>query len=245
MWAAMFSAFANPHRFMAFSGPLAIGLATLAIVLLPWGLWQAFFLAPPERDQGEMVRVMFVHVPSAWLAMFIYAMMGAASFVYFVWRHALADVAAKAAAPVGAAFAFLTLATGSIWGRPDWGAWWAWDARLASMLILFLLYLGYIALRAALDDERQASRAAAILCMVGLANLPIVKFSVDWWETLHQPASVFRFDGPTMGAAYLIPLGVMALAFTFGFGALLLLRMRTEILNRRAEALDRALEAAQ
>jgi len=188
------------------------------------------------------VRIMYVHVPSAWLAMAAYAGMGAASFVYFIWRHNLADLAARALAPVGAVFAFLCLVTGAIWGRPMWGAWWVWDARLTSMLVLFLLFLGYIALRAAIEDERLAAHSGAILAMAGLINLPIIKFSVDWWNTLHQPASVIRFDGPTIHASQLWPLLVMALAFTALMTALVLTAMRTLIARRRADVLLRRRE---
>ncbi len=240
----MISSFANPQRFLSISGPLAALFGALAVIALPIGLWQAFFVAPPEQDQSEAVRIMFVHVPSAWLALMLYAVMGGASFIFFVWRHAIADVAAKAIAPIGAAFAFLTLATGSLWGRPSWGTWWEWDARLASMLVLFLIYLGYIALRAAFRDDAREPRAAAIFCMVGLVNLPIVKFSVDWWTTLHQSASVMRLDGPSMPAEFLQPLLVMALALMALVGALIILRMRAEIFERRADAIERRREAA-
>ncbi len=241
----MFTTLANPARFMRFTGPLIPICAILALALLPLGLWLGLVVAPPEQDQGDSVRIMFVHVPAAWLAIGCYAFMGGASFVYFVWRHNLADVAARAAAPLGAACALLTLVTGAIWGAPGWGTWWAWDARLASTLVLFLIYLGYMALRGAFDDERTAARAAAILCMVGLVNLPIIRFSVDWWVTLHQSASTFRADGGDgLPDVYWWPLGVMALAFTFGFAALLLARIRAVITAQRARAVEQALEAA-
>ena len=148
----------------------------------------------------------------------------------------MADAAAKAAAPLGAAFTLLALVTGSLWGRPMWGAWWVWDARLTSVLVLFLLYVAYMALRASIDDEAKASRAAAILALVGLVNLPIVHFSVNWWNTLHQGASVFRLGGPTLATVYLWPLLLMALAYTAAFGALWLVRIRGEVWRRRAEA---------
>lgn len=229
---------------MAVSGPFALAFALGGLVLVAAGLYDGLVISPPEHDQGDTVRIMYVHVPAAWLAMFGYTGMGVASFVYLVWRHSLADVAARAIAPVGAAFAFVCLATGAIWGRPTWGVWWVWDGRLASMLILFLLYLGYIALREALDDQHQGARAGAILALVGLVNVPVVKFSVDWWATAHQPAAVFRFDGPTLEAAFLRPLLVSALGFGFVFGAVVLVRMRSEVLRRRAVALERALEEA-
>jgi heme exporter protein C len=212
--------------------------AVLFLVGIPWAL----VLSPPDYQQSDTVRIMYVHVPSAWLAMAAYGGMGTASFVYFIWRHNLADLAARALAPAGAVFAFLCLVTGAIWGRPMWGAWWVWDARLTSMLVLFLLFLGYIALRAAIEDERLAARSGAILAMAGLINLPIIKFSVDWWNTLHQPASVFRFDGPTIHASQLWPLAIMALAFTALLTALVLTSMRTLIAQRRADVLLRRRE---
>lgn len=238
----MWSYFANPERFDRMARALipymwgATGL--LFAIGLPWAL----LISPPDYQQGETIRIMHVHVPSAWLSMAAYAGLGGASFVYFVWRHNLADLAAQALAPIGLVFAFLCLATGSLWGRPMWGAWWVWDARLTSMLVLFLLFAGYIALRAAIEDEKTAARFSAILAMAGLINLPIIKFSVDWWNTLHQPASVLRFDGPTIHASQLWPLLVMALAFTALMVSLVLVQMRVMILKRRTAALSRAIE---
>lgn len=232
----MLSTFANPARFMSFSAWAAPLFAALAAVLfaigLPWGLGAS----PADYQQGETVRIMYVHVPAAWWSMGVYAFMGVASFVSLVWRHALADVAARAAAPIGATFAGLCLVTGSLWGAPTWGTWWEWDGRMTSMLILFLIYLGYLALWAAVEDEEKAGRLAAILCLVGLINLPIIKFSVDWWSTLHQPASVFRADGPTIDPAMLGPLFTMAGAYAALFAALLLVGMRTAIHRRRVES---------
>lgn len=239
----MWSYFANPDRFDRLARralPICAGLSLLLFAIgLPWAL----IFSPPDYQQSESVRIMYVHVPAAWLAMFAYAGLGASSFVYFVWRHNVADVAAQAIAPLGAAFAFLCLVTGSLWGKPMWGAWWVWDARLTSMLVLFLLYLGYMALRGAIEDEKLAARSAAILAMAGLINLPIIKFSVDWWNSLHQAASVFRFDGPTIDASQLWPLLIMALAFTFLYLTLTLMRMRTVIVEKRAASLERRLEA--
>ncbi len=247
----MFSHFANPERFERLARvvtPWAWGAAAVLFAIgLPWAL----VVSPPDYQQSETVRIMYVHVPSAWLAMAAYAGLGVSSFIYFIWRHNLADLAARSLAPAGAVFAALCLATGALWGRPMWGAWWVWDARLTSMLVLLLLYLGYMALRAAIEDEKLAARAGAILSMAGLINLPIIKFSVDWWNTLHQPASVIRFDGPTIHASKLWPLSVMALAFTALLTALVFSTMRTLILERRAAALERRreqrleLEAAQ
>ncbi|PWE18260.1 heme transporter HemC [Marinicauda salina] len=238
----MISRFANPERFDRLARAVIPWTWGLAAVLFAVGIPWALAFSPEDYQQGDTVRIMYVHVPSAWLAMAGYAGLGASSFVYFVWRHNLADLAARAIAPAGAVFAALTLATGALWGRPMWGAWWVWDARLTSMLVLLLLYLGYMALRAALEDARLAARAGAVLGMAGLINLPIIKFSVDWWNTLHQPASVFRFDGPTIHASNLWPLAVMALAFTALLAALVLTRMRAMMLARRAEQLERARE---
>jgi heme exporter protein C len=176
---------------------------------------------------------MFIHVPSAWMALFTYTYIAIASVVSLIWRHSLADVAAKSAAPIGAAFTFLALATGSIWGKPMWGTWWVWDARLTSVLVLFFLYLGYIALWSTIEDSVRAGRAAAILALVGFINIPIIKFSVDWWNTLHQPASVSRFDGPAIHSSILYPLLTMTLAFIVLFFVLEFMAMRAEILRRR------------
>jgi heme exporter protein C len=194
-------------------------------------------VAPDDYQQGAVVKIMFVHVPSAWLGMFAWAMMSVAGLGTLVWRHPLADVAARAIAPIGAAFTFLCLVTGALWGRPMWGAYWVWDARLTSMLLLLLMYFGVIALWRAIDDPARAGRLVAVLTLVGAINLPIIKFSVDWWNTLHQPASVFRLGGPAIAASLLWPLLVMALAFTLLFAALVLAAMRNEILRRRVRGL--------
>jgi heme exporter protein C len=195
-------------------------------------------VAPPDYQQGETVRIMFVHVPAAWLAMFGYTVIAIAALGTLIWRHPLADVAAKTAAPIGATFAFIALVTGSLWGKPMWGTYWVWDARLTSMLVLFLLYLGLIALWQAIEEPGRAGRATAILALVGAINIPIIKFSVDWWNTLHQPASVFRAGGPTIDPALLTPLFVMAAGFTALFVLLHLIAMRAEILRRRVRALQ-------
>jgi heme exporter protein C len=236
---AVLTALANPARFMALSRPLAPALGALAAALLAWGLWLGF-RAPPDYQQGDTVLIMFVHVPAAYMGLFAYLCLGGASLAGLVWRHALADAAAKAAAPLGAAFTFLALATGSLWGKPMWGAWWVWDARLTSVLVLFLFYLGYLALHAAIEDEAKAARAAAVLALVGLVNLPIVKFSVDWWNTLHQPASVVRAGGSSLDPAFLQPLLVMAGAYTALFLSLWLVRTRAEVWRRRALSPRRA-----
>ncbi|MEO8668007.1 MAG: heme ABC transporter permease, partial [Bauldia sp.] len=231
-------------RFLTFSGRALPVLWALAAIGLVVGLYLSFFVAPPDYQQGETVRIMFIHVPSAWLAMFGYAVMAVAALGTLVWRHPLADVTQKSAAPIGAAFTFLALITGSLWGKPMWGTYWVWDARLTSMLILFLMYLGLIALWQAVDDRGKAARAAAILTLVGAINLPIIKFSVDWWNTLHQPASVFRMGGSTIDASMLWPLFVMAIAMTVLYVALLFMAMRNEILRRRVRTLELAAAAA-
>jgi heme exporter protein C len=235
---------ANPTRFLAFADRALPFVWAAALPGLAVGLYLAFFVAPPDYQQGETVRIMFVHVPSAWLSMFGYAVMAVASLGTLVWRHPLADVAAKSIAPVGAAFTFLALVTGSLWGKPMWGTYWVWDARLTSVLVLFLMYLGLIALWRAVDDPGRAARVAAVLILVGAVNLPIIKFSVDWWNTLHQPASVFRMGGPTIDASMLWPLLVMAIAMTLMFIALALMAMRNEILRRRVRTLQLAAAAA-
>jgi heme exporter protein C len=230
------STLANPSAFMRLSGTLLPWIAAVTAILFVAGLIMSF-RAPPDYQQGETVRIMFIHVPAAWLSMACYTLIALSSAGYLIWRHPLADVSAKAAAPVGAAFTLLALVTGSLWGKPMWGTYWVWDARLTSVLILFFLYLGLIALRQAIEDPGRAGRAAAILSLIGGINLPIIKFSVNWWNTLHQPASVIRADGPTIHPALLIPLLVMASAFTLLFVALHLKAMRAEILRRRCDAM--------
>jgi heme exporter protein C len=231
------SSLANPTRFSAFARRALPWLAGATALTLGAGLYLGLFVAPPDYQQGETVRIMFLHVPSAWLGMFGYVLMAIASLGVLIWRHPLADVAAKAAAPLGAAFTFLALATGSLWGKPMWGAWWVWDARLTSFLILFLMYLGLMALRSAMEEPSRAAKACAILTLVGSVNIPIIKFSVDWWNTLHQPASVIRAGKPTMDASILIPLLVCAIGFTLLFVTLHLAAMRTELVRRRVRTL--------
>jgi heme exporter protein C len=229
--------FANPTRFMRLSGALLPWLGWLTVILLAAGLVLALFVAPPDYQQGETVRIMFIHVPAAWMALFIYGALALASAAALVWRHPLADLAAQEAAPLGAGFTLICLISGSLWGEPMWGTWWVWDARLTSVLVLFFLYLGYIALVNAFDEPTRGARAGAILALVGAVNLPIIKFSVDWWNTLHQPASVFRLGGPTIALSMLLPLLVMALAFTALFLTLWLVRIRSAILARRIRVL--------
>jgi heme exporter protein C len=227
----MFS-LANPTVFLAVARRLLPWLAGLTAALLVVGLTMAF-RAPPDYQQGETVKIMYLHVPAAWLSTFIYGVMTLAALGTLVWRHPLADAAQKAAAPLGAGFTFVCLVTGSLWGKPMWGTYWVWDARLTSVLVLFIIYLGLIALWRSIEEPGRAARAAAILTLVGAVDLPIIKFSVDWWNTLHQPASVFRMGGPTIAPSLLWPLLVMAIAFTLLFLTLHVMAIRNEILRRR------------
>jgi heme exporter protein C len=227
---------ANPTRFLAFTARVLPWLALATVAAFAAGLWLVA-QAPDDYQQGATVKIMFIHVPNAWLAMAVWTVMSIAALGTLVWRHPLADVAAKAAAPIGAAFTLLALITGSLWGRPMWGTYWEWDARLTSVLILFLMYLGVMALWRSVDDPSRAARAAAIMTLVGAINLPIIKFSVDWWNTLHQPAAVLRLGGPTIHPSMLVPLLVMAVAFFLLFVTLHLAAMRNEILRRRIRTL--------
>jgi heme exporter protein C len=239
----MVSFLTNPRSFMAFSRIAApvLGVATAGAML--WGLWLGF-AAPEDYQQGDAIRILFIHVPAAWTAMFSYLCLGVASLLSLVFRHALADAAARACAPLGAAFTALALATGSLWGRPTWGTWWEWDGRMTSVLILLLLWLAYIALRASIDDEARAARAGAILALVGLVNLPVIHFSVYWWNSLHQGSSTLAAEaGDRLPPAYLTPLLLMGLAYLGLFGALWLVRIRAEVWRRRAQVL--ALKAAE
>ncbi len=233
----MINRFANPARFMRLSARALpwCGWSTAAVLVI--GFYLALVVAPPDYQQGEAVRIMYVHVPAAWMALSVYLLIAAASGIALVWRHPLAEIAARAAAPIGAAFTFVCLATGSLWGRPMWGTWWVWDARLTSVLVLFFLYLGYIALVNGFDDPTRGGKAGSILALVGVVNLPIIKFSVDWWNTLHQPASVLRLGKPTIALSMLLPLLVMAAGFALLFVSLLMVRMRIGLNERKALAL--------
>ena len=236
MHGIMFDYLANPTRFRrlaAFVLPLA---SCLALACLTIGLYLAFLASPPDYQQGETVRIMYIHVPAAWMAMLGYLLMAVAAVFYLVWRHPLADIAARAMALPGAGFALITLISGAFWGRPMWGAWWVWDARLTSMLILFVLYIGYMLLVDSFDKPERGSKPAALLLLVGVINLPIIKFSVDWWTTLHQGASVLRFTAggfaPSIDRAMLLPLLVMAAAALSWFIAITLIRIEA-IINQR------------
>ncbi len=226
------------------SAPSVYRLATL---LTPWvaglcalcfaaGLYLGLVVAPTDYEQGESYRIIYIHVPAAWMSMFVYVVMAVSSAVFLVWRMKLADVVAAASAPIGASFTAIALITGSFWGKPMWGTWWVWDARLTSELLLLFLYLGYMALRNALDNPPSAARAAAILAVVGVINIPIIHFSVEWWNTLHQPASITKFDKPSMHISMLVPLLIMTLAFQLLYFHNLLVRLRTGILQREGRA---------
>lgn len=230
---------ANPERFERLARPLTPAFASMALVLGALGLWLGLFGSPADYQQGETVRIMYVHVPAAWMALFCYTTMAVASAAGFIFKHPLADVAARTTAPIGAVFTALALVTGSLWGKPMWGTWWAWDARLTSVLVLFFLYLGYIAVWEAIEDRVRAARIAAIVALVGFVNVPIIKFSVDWWNSLHQPASVFRADGPTIHGSMLTPLLLMGAAYMAAYATLLLASMKNALMAARLERLER------
>ena len=203
----------------------------LSAVLFAAGLIGGLGLAPTDYQQGESFRIIYVHVPSAWLSMFAYIVMATAGALSLIWKVKLGEVIARACAPLGASFTALALVTGALWGKPMWGTWWAWDARLTSELLLLFLYLGYIALQAAIDDRRAAARAGAVLALVGVVNIPIIHYSVEWWSTLHQPATITKLGAPSIATSMLIPLLLMAFASQVFFFAVLLVRTRCEILE--------------
>ncbi|MBJ6988500.1 MULTISPECIES: heme ABC transporter permease [unclassified Devosia] len=232
---------AHPGFFIQWTRPLIWPLVIITAVLFVLGVYYSFFVSPPEKYMGDTVRIMYVHVPTAWLSQFVYAAMTVSALGTLIWRHPMADVSMKAAAPMGALFTALALFTGSMWGRPTWGTFWEWDGRMTSTLIMLFIYLGLIALWRAFDDQLRAGRIVAIFTLVGAVNIPIIKFSVDWWSTLHQPASVFTAEGPKMPAEILTPLFLMMFAFTFMFGVLQLISMHTEVRRRRVATLERKL----
>ena len=232
--------FASPARFLRLADRIQPWTGWAAALLIGAGLVVGFGFSPPDYQQGDTVRIMYVHVPSAWMAMFGYAVMAVCAAAGLIWRHPLAHAIAHGAAPIGACFTIVCLATGMLWGKPMWGRWWAWDARLTSVLILLFLYLGYIALANAFDNTTRGDRSSAILALVGAVNLPVIKFSVDWWNTLHQPASVTRLDAPAIHSSMLTPLLLMAAGFMCLFAALLFVRVRAGLLERRLRVLRHA-----
>ncbi|MEM9616526.1 MAG: heme ABC transporter permease [Pseudomonadota bacterium] len=232
----MFSRFSNPAKFEALASKIAPAAFVIFAVFAFVGVVMGLFVAPEDYQQGDSARIMYVHVPAAWMALASFSFIAIMSFVGFVWRHNLADLAARSAAAPGAAFTALALFTGAVWGKPTWGAWWVWDARLTSVLVLFFLYLGYMAIWQSVQDQARAARFARILALVGAINIPIIKFSVDWWNSLHQPASIFRADGPTIHTSMLIPLFALVIAYTTLFTWLVLTGVRADLINRRLEA---------
>lgn len=228
--------FANPGRFLRLADAVLPWVAAATILTLGAGIIWALFFTPPDYQQGQTVKIMYVHVPSAWMAMFAYTTVAAASAAALIWRHPVADIAAHAASPIGAGFTFLALATGSLWGKPMWGTWWVWDARLTSVLVLFFLYIGHMAIANAFEDAGRGRRAAAILALVGVINVPIIKFSVDWWNTLHQPATLSKLSAPSMTMDMLGWLLVMIVGHMLFFAAVVTLRLRGEVLLRERGA---------
>ncbi len=233
----LFHKYANPTRFLKLASAIQPWAAVAMVVFMVSGLYFALLASPEDYQQGETVRIMYIHVPAAWMALFCYTAMAVAAAVGLIWKHPVADLAARSTAPIGACFTFLALFTGALWGKPMWGTWWVWDARLTSVLILFFLYLGYMALVNAFDDPARGSKASAILALVGVVNVPIIKFSVDWWNTLHQPASVIKMDGPAIDPSMLVPLILMALAFKAYYVWIVLMRIRGEINASKVRAL--------
>jgi len=229
--------YANPARFLRLAKAILPYSSAVAVICLGLGLWFGLVDSPADYQQGDSMRIMYIHVPSAWMGMVCYVALAVLSAMSLIWKHPLADLLARATAPVGAAFTFLCLVTGSLWGKPMWGAWWVWDARLTSMLILLFLYLGYIALVNAFDDAERGQKSGAILALVGAVNIPVIKFSVEWWNTLHQPASVVKVGGPAIDPSMLVPLLLMALGFKAYWVSVLLLRGRAEIAAQKIRVL--------
>ncbi len=222
--------FGSPKHFYRMAGKIIPWTAAFTLILFAYGLYGALITSPPDYQQGESARIMYVHVPAAWMSMFVYMVLAVAGAIGLIWRIKLADVMAQASAPIGASFTVLALVTGSLWGKPMWGTWWAWDARLTSELILLFLYLGYMGLTTAIEDRRTAARAGAILALVGAVNIPIIHYSVDWWNTLHQGATVTKMSKPSIHIDMLIPLLVMAGAFKLYYFTIVLIRARADVL---------------
>ena len=233
----VFDWLANPHRFSKLTGNLQLPLIILSTTMISLGLYYGLFDSPKDYQQGDAVRIMYVHVPSAWLASFLYLSLAVSCIFYLVWKHPLADLIANAIAPIGLIFSILTLITGSLWGKPMWGTWWVWDARLTSMLILFFFYLGFILLSNAFERKIDGSKTASVLAIIGLINLPIIKFSVDWWHTLHQPSSILRMDGPSIDKEMLFPLSLMMVGFSLFSLYLIIINVKRMLMEKKCEAL--------
>tara|TARA_E500000081_G_scaffold118649_1_gene122603 strand:+ start:466 stop:1197 length:732 start_codon:yes stop_codon:yes gene_type:complete len=233
----VFDWLANPHRFSKLTGNLQLPLIILSTTMISLGLYYGLFDSPKDYQQGDAVRIMYVHVPSAWLASFLYFSLALSCIFYLVWKHPLADLIANTIAPIGLIFSILTLITGSLWGKPMWGTWWVWDARLTSMLILFFFYLGFILLSNAFERKIDGSKTASVLAIIGLINLPIIKFSVDWWHTLHQPSSILRMDGPSIDKEMLFPLSLMMIGFSLFSLYLIIINVKRMLMEKKCEAL--------
>ncbi len=231
MWAFL-QKLSSPKYFYQISGHLIPWFGGFCLIFMLAGLYFGLFVAPPDYQQKETVRIMYVHVPAAWMSLFIYMVMAVAAGIGLIWRMKLAEVIAASSAPIGASFTFLALVTGALWGQPMWGTWWVWDARLTSELILLFLYLGIIALNSAIEDKRTAARASAVLALVGIVNIPIIHYSVEWWSTLHQPNSNWLTEKPSIHSSMLIPLLLMAVAFKLYYATVVLKRARCEVLER-------------
>ena len=230
--------YANPAKFLNLCKKTFTSLIFLTIIFLSCGLYQGFFNSPEDYQQGNLVRIMYVHVPSAWMALMIYSSIAVASCIYLINKHLLANIFCKSASLIGASFTLIAIVTGSIWGKPTWGTWWVWDARITSMLILFFLYLGHMTIYSFSENTIKSGQAASLLAILGFVNIPIIKFSVDWWNTLHQPASVMKISGPTIHSSMLIPLLITAIGFFFYFLVVLIIRMRSEITNEKINNLN-------
>ncbi len=225
--------YANPANFLYFCKKIFNYLVFITVILLLYGLYQGLFISPEDYQQGNLVRIMYVHVPSAWMALMIYTSIAIASCIYLINKHLLANIFCKSASLIGASFTLIAIVTGSIWGKPTWGTWWVWDARITSMLVLFFLYLGHMTIFNFSENIEKSGQTASLLAILGFVNIPIIKFSVDWWNTLHQPASVMKISGPTIHSSMLIPLLITALGFFCYFLIVLIIRMKLEITNQK------------
>ena len=233
----MINYLANPNRFLNFIKPIEFSIGVFSFLFIFIGLYLSLFNSPEDYQQGDTVRIMYIHVPFAWFASFLYFSISIASIFFLIWKHPFADIIARSIAPLGLIFSILTILTGSLWGKPMWGTWWVWDARLTSMLVLFFFYLSYILLSNAFERKIDGSKTASVLAIVGLINLPIVKFSVDWWHTLHQPASIIKIGGPSIDDKMLLPLILMIFALSFFSLYMIILNVKTKLIEKKCEAL--------